>query len=136
MAFDLLHDLMNVAVQDRDRAEPFQIGQGAFAVVGSPSPFGIHRPEWNVSEDDDRRAAFEPLDVALEPLELFGAERTEPPGFEIDDVDEADEVHAALIEAVPASALRPFAEPLQVTLPVIIEHVVFTGNVEHGYRQF
>ncbi len=41
------------------------------------------------------------------------AEAAETAGLQIHDVDEADEVHAGLIEAVPAGALRPFPESLR-----------------------
>ena len=64
------------------------------------------------------------LTSLLEPFELLVAERAQAASFEIDDVHEADEVHAAVIEAVPARALRALAESLQVALPVVFEHVV------------
>ena len=81
VAFDLLHHLMDVTVQDRHGTKPLQIRQRAFAVVRPPSPLGIHRPERDVREDDDGRAALESLDVLLEPFELFGrrACRGRPP---------------------------------------------------------
>ena len=135
MPFDFLHHLMDVAVQHRHGAEPLQVRQRPRAVVGAPAPLGIHRPQRNVGEDDDRRAALETLDVLLEPLELFVAERAETAGLQVDDVHEADEVHAVLVEAVPAGALRAFAESLQVALAVVLEHVVFAGDVEHRQRQ-
>ena len=65
-------------------------------------------------EDHDGRAALQPLDVLLQPRELLVPERTEPAGLEIHDIDQADEVDAVLIEAVPARALRALAEPLQI----------------------
>jgi hypothetical protein len=48
-----------------------------------------------VREDDNRGALLESLDVFLEPLKLRSSERPKTAGFEIDDVDQADEVHAA-----------------------------------------
>ena len=45
------------------------------------------------------------LEVVLEPFELLGAEIAEAAGLEVDDVDEADEVHAAGVEGIPAGAL-------------------------------
>ena len=68
----------------------------ACALSSVPQPHsGIHRPQRDVREDDDRRAALETLDVLLEPFELLVAERAEPARLEIHDVDEADEVDAA-----------------------------------------
>jgi hypothetical protein len=88
-----------------------------------------------VGEADDRGAAFETLDVLFQPPELFVAECAQDTGFQIDDVDEPDEMDAPLVEAVPAGALRAFAESLQVTLAIVFEHIVFAGDVEHGQRQ-
>src|SRR6185369_6807843 len=101
MPFNLLHDLMDVPVEYRYGPEPLQIGQRAFAVLRAPSPFGVHGPQRNVCKHDDRRAAREAFDVFLEPFELLGAEPAEAARLEVDDVHEADEVNAALIEAVP-----------------------------------
>ena len=58
VAFDLLHDLMNVTVQDRHGTKPLEIRQRAFAILRPPSPLGVHRPERDVGEDDDGRAAL------------------------------------------------------------------------------
>src|SRR5882724_13009210 len=38
VALDLLHDLVDVAVQDRDGSETFEIPQGLRPVVGDPAP--------------------------------------------------------------------------------------------------
>jgi hypothetical protein len=38
-------------------------------------------------------------------------------------------VHAGLIETVPSKACRALAIPLQISLAVIVEHVVFAGDV-------
>ena len=94
MAFDLLHHLMNVAVQHRDGPETFEMGKRAGAVVRAPPPLRVHRPQRDVREDDNWRAALQVFDVLLEPFQLIVAERTKSTGFEIDDVDEADEVYA------------------------------------------
>ena len=88
-----------------------------------------------MGEDDDRRTALQPLDVLLEPFKLFVAKRAQPPGLQVDDIDEADEVHAALIEAVPPGSLCALAKSLQVTLAVVFEDIVFAGNVKHRQRQ-
>src|SRR5512143_3598395 len=54
VAFDLLHDLVDVAVEHGHRTEPLQHGERLHAVVGAPAPFGINRPERDMGEDDDR----------------------------------------------------------------------------------
>ena len=94
VALDLLHDLVDVAVEHGHRAEPLQVGERLRAVVRAPAPLRIDGPQRDVGEHHDRRARREPRHVVLEPLELLGAEVAEPAGLEVDDVDEADEVHA------------------------------------------
>src|SRR5580765_6164281 len=97
VAFDLLHYLMDVAVQDRHGSKPLEIRERAFAILRSPSPLGIHRPERDVRKDDDGRAAFEALDVLLEPFELVGPEQAEASSFEVDHIHETDEVNTAVV---------------------------------------
>src|SRR5258708_3953647 len=58
VAFHLLHDLMDMPVQDGDGTEALQVSERLLAVVSAPTPFGIHRPERDMSEDDNRRTAF------------------------------------------------------------------------------
>src|SRR5215467_6143349 len=65
IAFDLLQGLVNVAIQNRDRAEPLQIGEGLSAIFGSPSPLRVNRPKRNVRKDDDRGAGFQLRDVVF-----------------------------------------------------------------------
>src|SRR4029453_4981841 len=99
---------MNVTVETRNRTKPLQIRQRLLAIVGAPSPVRVHGPQRNVGEYDNWRAARESLDALLQPFELFVAGRAQPAGFEVHDVDETDEVDAAVIEAVPPGPLRLF----------------------------
>src|SRR5580704_2796678 len=100
---------MDVAVEHGHRAELLEIGQCLRAVFRAPAPFRIDRPQWDVSEDHDRRRSRTASDVGLQPLELFSAEIAESAGFEVDDIDEADEMHAVGVEAVPARAFGALA---------------------------
>ena len=134
VAFHFLHDLVNMAVQDGDRAEALQVSEGLLAVVGAPAPVGIDGPERDVRKDDDRRAAFQIPHVIFEPLELLGAERTEAACFEIHHIDQADEVRALVVKAVLALSFGIFAEAVQVLFAVVGEHVVLAGNVENPSR--
>ena len=43
---------------------------------------------------------------------------------------------AVVVEAVPAGALRPLAESLQVALAIVLEHVVLAWDVEDRDGQF
>src|SRR3989442_10230313 len=74
------------------------------AVVRGPAPLGIDGPEGHMGEDDDRGAARELPHVVLEPLKLLGAQASETFGLVALHVDEADEVHAPVVEALPALA--------------------------------
>ena len=70
------------------------------------------------------------LQVVGEPGELLGAEIAHAAGLEIDDVDEADEVHAGLVERIPAGALRALAVALEIGLAVVlVDDVVFARHV-------
>ena len=126
---------MDVPVEHGDGPKALQIRQRTFAVVGAPSPVGVYRPERDVCEHDDGGAALQVLDIFREPLELFRPKRAESARFEVDDVDETDEVRATLIEAVSPGALRAFAKPCQIAVGIVVEHVVLAGYVEHGHRQ-
>src|SRR5262249_179666 len=51
MTFHFLHGLVDVSIEYGDRAKSLEIGESLRAVVGSPSPFRIHRPQRDVCED-------------------------------------------------------------------------------------
>src|SRR5262249_42083237 len=106
--------------------------QRLLAVVRAPTPLRIDRPERDVCKDNDRCAGREPAHVALEPVELFLPQVAEPARLEIEHVDQADEVDAAVIEAVPSTSLRALAVPVQVTLPVVAQDIVLAGYVENA----
>src|SRR5581483_8818790 len=91
----------------------------------------IDRPQRDVCEHHDRcrsRAAF---DVGFQPLELLGAKIAKTAGFQVDDIDQADEMHAVGVEAVPAGALGALAVAFLVEFLVRIEEIVFAGHVMH-----
>src|SRR5215472_11004323 len=94
VALDLLHDLVDVTVEYRHRAEALEIVESARRVFGAPAPGWIDRPQRNVREDDDRSRCPPALEVVLQPFELLVAEIAQAAGLEIDNVDEADEMHA------------------------------------------
>ena len=132
VAFDLLHELVDVAVENGHRAEALEIAERDGSVVRTPAPARIDRPQGDVGEDDDRRRGAQALDVVLQPLELIGSEKAEAAGLQVGHVDEADEVHAGLIEAVPAGALGVLAVALEIGLAgPLIDDIVLTGNVVH-----
>jgi hypothetical protein len=75
-----------------------------------------------------RRAAFH---VGFEPGELLGAQIAKPAGFEIDDIDQADEVHAVGVEAVPASTFAAATVAFAIELALFVEEVVLAWHVMH-----
>src|SRR5689334_252223 len=113
VALDLLDDLVDVAIEHGHRAEALQIAERAAGIRGTPAPLLVDRPQWQVGHQLDRRTGREPLDILLQPFELLVADLVEAGGFEaglkFEHVDQPDEVHAAVIEAVPALALGVFA---------------------------
>src|SRR5205823_928388 len=130
VAFDFLHGLMNVAIQDRDRSKLLQIRKRLPTILRAPSPILIYRPERNVGENDNRGAVRKMLDVFFHPLELLGPQRSQATRFEVHNVHQTDKMNALLLEAVPSGALSVFAETIEVAFAVVINHVVFAGNVE------
>jgi len=130
IAFYFLHGLVNVSVEDRYRAEAFEIAESLRAVFGAPAPVGIDRPERDVGEHDDGRAVLEVLHVGFEPLELLLAKRAEAASFQVGDVDKSDEVDAFLLEAIPARSFAGFAEALQILLALVADEIVLAGDVK------
>src|SRR3982074_1160628 len=83
VALDLLHHLVDVAVQDGYRAEALEVIQRTGAILGAPAPFRIDRPQRNMGEYDDRRGFRFPLEIILEPFKLVGAEIAEAAALQI-----------------------------------------------------
>ena len=108
-----------------------EVGQRLGAVVRAPAPVRIDRPQRDVGEHDDRRRCRTALDVVLQPFELLGAEIAQTAGFEVDDIDQADEMHAVGVEAVPAVTLGGLAVTLAINFAIGIDEVVFAGHVMH-----
>src|SRR6476619_3689552 len=55
VALHLLYDLMNMTVEHGQRTESLQQRQCLLCIVGAPAPVLVDRPQWNMSEDNDRR---------------------------------------------------------------------------------
>src|SRR5579864_9494487 len=56
VALDLLHDLMDMAVEDRDRPEATQLCQELIGIAGAPTPGFIDGPQRHVREHHDGSA--------------------------------------------------------------------------------
>ena len=80
-------------------------------------------------EHDDRRARGAPFQVLFEPFELLRAKAAGLRRLEGQHVDHADEMHAALVEAVPAAGLQLWREPLEELLAVVADHVVLARHI-------
>ena len=81
VAFDLLHDLVDVAVEHGDGAEALQEIERACAVIRAPTPFVVDEPERHMREDDDRRRRRLAAQVVFEPDELLVAKIAETAGL-------------------------------------------------------
>src|ERR1700722_3818640 len=104
----MLDDLMDVSVEHRYGVEAAQRRQDARSVLGRPTPRRKERVERNVREDDDWSRAFLRREILLDEIELLGAELSVD--FEVEDVDEREKVHPALIPGRPALRGVAFAE--------------------------
>ena len=128
IALDLLEDLMDVPVENRDRAEAFEQSEGLLAIGGAPSPVGIDGPERDVGEDDNRRTALQSGEILLEPVELRLSEFAH--AFELNNINEADEVNSFVIKGVPAASFGVFAIALEIELSIIDRSIVLARDVE------
>src|SRR4029450_5408039 len=99
-------------------------------VVVDPAPLRVDGPERHVRVPYDGRAVREPGHVTLEPRELLGAEVAEPSRLEVQHIDEADEVTALIVEALPAVARPSGGEPAEVLGAAVGEDVVLPWDVE------
>src|SRR5690242_6144952 len=116
---------MDMAIQDRDRAETLEISKRLLTVLRPPAPIGVDCPQRYVREDDDRGAAGARFEIALEPLQLIGAEFAH--ALEGGYVDQSHEMDALVIVAIPAAALCAFAVTLQI-LPAVIDGSVMLAR--------
>src|SRR3977135_1374755 len=83
-----------------------------------------------MGEDDDRRARGLVFEIVGEPSELVGSQPSEAAGLEVNHIDETDEVHAVVVEAVPALPLGAFAVPVEISLAqALVDEVVLARNV-------
>src|SRR5258708_10405221 len=138
IALHLLHGLMNVSVQSRNRSETLQVRERLRAVISAPSPFRIYVPQRHVREHNYGCAFGEMSDVVFQPLQLCRSERTHASSLQVHHVHKSNQVNALLVKAVPTSALCVLAVTLEVLLAVVFQHVVFTGYEKHilGTRGF
>src|SRR4051794_15153238 len=85
-------------------------------------------------EHNDWSAALHMLQVILEPFQLLVPETSESTRLEIHYIHQADEMRAAVIEAVPSIALRALAKTLSILRAVVVQHIVLAGNIEDPFR--
>src|SRR3954452_23197800 len=97
VALHLLHGLMNVPVEHGHRTKALEVRKRLSAIFGSPTPFGIHIPQGNMSKHDDWRALGKMLGIGFQPSQLFCTECAKASGFKVRDVDQADEMHTLLL---------------------------------------
>src|SRR5262249_45011975 len=129
IAFNLLHHLMDVAVEYGHRAEAFHVGERAAAVLGAPAPLRIDRPQRDMREHHDRRRRRAAFEIILDPFELLFAETTHATALEIGDIDETDEVHAIGIEAIITWTLGATAVAFLVELDLGVDEVVLAWHI-------
>src|ERR1700689_3713957 len=136
MAFDLRYDLMNVAVEHSHRTESTQIPHRLVSIRSAPAPGFIDGPQRHVRKYHDRSAGGAPLQIRLEPFELRLSECSKSVGLEVEHVDQADEMHALVIEAVVAAPLRRLAVAIEIFARGRIGDVVLAGGgVQFGDAQ-
>ena len=70
------------------------------------------------------------LHVFLQPLQLLCPQASQSARLQVHHVDQSDKMHAVLVEAVPACALRALTVAIQILLAVIVQHIVLTRHKE------
>ena len=73
-----------------------------------------------------------PREIAFQPGDLLVAERRHRAQLEVEHVVEADEMHAALIEAVPGLAIAVVIEKLEVAGRAVVDRVVLARHRVHA----
>src|SRR5262249_21315334 len=83
-------------------------------------------------EDHNRGVGAQTFYVVFEPFELVVAELAQTAGLEIQHVNQAYEMNAVLVKAVPTRAFSGdvLQVPLAVHLSAIIEHIMLPGHVK------
>ncbi len=109
--FHLLHRLMNVSIQHRDRTEPLQIRERLRTILRPPAPLRVHHPQRNMREDHNRRRRGKRRQIVLQPAQLLRPQLAHR--IDLQHVVQPDEVHALVLKAVPAIANRALAEPFR-----------------------
>src|SRR5690242_14025157 len=112
VSLDLLHRLVDMPIEHSHRTEFLQIRKCLRAIVCSPAPLRIDRPEWNVRKHNYWGAVLQVFYIVFQPLKLVVAQRSESACLQIHHIDQPDEVHTVLFEAVPSRALATFSVPL------------------------
>src|SRR5439155_18972339 len=110
VALRLLHHLVDVPIEHRERSEPFHQAERTRPVLRSPTPLRIHLPEGHVRKYYQRCAVGNGFQVILDPGQLLSAEHAQSAFTDLQNVIEADEVCAFVIEAVPAAPFCADAE--------------------------
>src|SRR5205814_4582684 len=121
-------------VEDGHRTETFQEREGARAVFRTPTPLRVNFPERDVREDNDRRAVGNGFQIVRDPRELILAEDAQPALANVEDVIQADEVRALMIEARPAVAFCSLAETFEILFAVVVQDIVLARDVEDAAR--
>src|SRR6202166_3600831 len=105
---------MNMTIEHRHRTKTLQHRKCLLRIIGAPSPILGYRPQWNVSEDDDRRGGGKALHIIGEPGQLLRPELAHAAGLEVHHVVETDEMDTVLVEGIPACALGVLAVALEI----------------------
>ncbi len=133
VAFDLLHDLMDMAVEHRDRAERMRAPAPAASAVPQPQGHRSSTAEYARRPRSACRGARRR--DRLPARRVAPPERAQRARLEIQHVVQADEMHAAVIEAVPAVALRALAEALEVGRAVVVGMSCSPGTCATSARE-
>src|SRR5258705_10551086 len=84
-----------------------------------------------MGKKDDGRAAGVALQIIFQPFQLLVSENAKSAFFDIQDINQPDEMHSLLVEAVTTRTLATFADTFTKFLPIIIVYIMFPRNIKY-----
>ena len=136
MPFHLLRDLVDVPVEHGDRTEPRQELQRLGGIVRAPAPVGIHGPQRDVGEHDDRRGGWPSGQVRLQPFSCAAPRLPIPPGFRSATLTSATKCTPLWSKLYQPAPWLPLPKRLRNAFPPAVEHVMLAGDEEHRQAGF
>jgi len=115
IALHLLDDLVDMPVQHRHRTETAHQRHHLIGVTRAPAPGFVNGPHGHMREKHQWLAGGATGKIVpAARASCSGPNPPRPLGLEVHDIDEGDEVHSVVVEAVPSLIVRSLAEAVEI----------------------